>query len=258
MDLEGTVALVTGGASGIGAACARALAARGARTLIADLQDELGQEVAKETGGVFVHVDVSDAESVIRAVDVAEEMGPLRALLNCAGIGWSARIIGRDGRYESSHPVEDMRRMLEVNVVGTFNCARIGATAISKVDPLADGERGSILNVGSVAAFDGQIGQVAYAASKGGVVAMTLPMARDLAVVGIRVNAIVPGLVDTPIYGTGEAADQLKARLEGDLLFPKRFGEPEELAAVAMELISNSYVNAAVVRVDAGIRMPPK
>jgi NAD(P)-dependent dehydrogenase (short-subunit alcohol dehydrogenase family) len=258
MDLNGISAIVTGGASGIGEACARQLAGRGAKVVVADLQDEKGNALASEIGGAFAHVDVTNADDVIAAVELAKEMGPLRALVNSAGIGWATRTIGRDGDYASAHDLDVYRKVIEVNLIGTFNCTRLVATAISTTEPLEDNERGAIVNISSVAAFDGQIGQAAYSSSKGGVVGMTLPVARDLSAAGIRVNTIAPGLIDTPIYGSGEGSEAFKAKLEEGVLFPKRLGRPDELASMAVELLGNSYMNAEVIRVDGGIRMPPK
>ncbi|MDA8273932.1 MAG: SDR family oxidoreductase [Actinomycetota bacterium] len=258
MDINGVSAIVTGGASGIGEASARLLAARGAHVVVADLQDDKGKSVADEIGGAFAHVDVTSTDDVIGAVELAKELGPLRVLVNSAGIGWATRVIGKDGRYESAHDLDLFRKVIEINLVGTFNCIRIAATAMSTTEPLADGERGAIVNMASVAAFEGQTGQDAYSASKGGIVGMTLPIARDLSVVGIRVNTVAPGLIDTPIYGEGEASEAFKANLEKGVLFPKRLGHPEELASMVVELATNSYVNAQTVRVDGGIKMQPK
>ena len=258
MDINGISAIVTGGASGIGAATARRLAAAGAKVVIADLNDELGGKLAAELGGTFCHVDVTDTDEVIAAVDTAVEMGPLRAVVNSAGFAPGARTIGRDGSYDSAFDIDLWRKVIDVNLTGTFNVTRIAATAMSRTEPLEDGERGAIVNMASVAAFEGQIGQAAYSASKGAIVGMTLPIARDLAVVGIRVNAVAPGLIDTPIYGEGEAAEQFKDRLKGDVLFPDRLGRPDELARMVLELIANPYMNAQVVRVDGGVRLGPK
>lgn len=227
--------------------------------MVVDMQDEKGEKVASEIGGAFCHADVTNTDEVIAAVDTAMEMAPLRVLVNCAGIGWATRTIGKDGQYSSAHDLEVFRKVIDVNLVGTFNCIRIAATAMSRTEPLnEDGERGAIVNTASVAAFDGQIGQAAYSASKGGVVGMTLPVARDLAAVGIRVNTIAPGLIDTPIYGQGEASEAFKERLKKDVLFPKRLGFAEEFATMAVELVTNSYMNAAVLRLDGGVRMQPK
>jgi NAD(P)-dependent dehydrogenase (short-subunit alcohol dehydrogenase family) len=180
-------------------------------------------------------------------------------LVNSAGIGWAQRTIGRDGAYESAHDLDAFRKVVAINLLGTFDAIRIAATAMSRNEPLDEsGERGAIVNLASVAAFDGQIGQASYSASKGGVVGMTLPIARDLAAVGIRVNTIAPGLIDTPIYGEGEASEEFKANLERGVLFPKRLGAPEELASMVVEAATNSYLNAETIRVDGGIRMQPK
>ncbi len=258
MDLNGTSAIVTGGGSGLGEATVRQLAQRGARVVVVDLQEDKGEAVAKDTGGVFVKADVADTDQVIAAVEAAKELGPLRALVTAAGVGWATRTVGRDGSYESAHDLAIFRKVLEVNLVGTFNCIRLAATAMSQNEPLADDERGAIVTVASVAAFDGQIGQASYSASKGGVVGMTLPVARDLAAVGVRVNCIAPGLIDTPIYGSGEGAEEFKNKLKRDVLFPKRLGSAEEFATMALELLTNSYMNAEVIRVDGGVRMQPK
>jgi len=258
MELNGISAIVTGGASGIGEGCARLLAGRGAKVVIADLQDDKGNALASEIGGAFAHVDVTNTDDVIAAIELAKEMGPLRALVNSAGVGWATRTIGKDGSYDSAHDLDVFRKVIEINLIGTFNCMRLAATAMSTTEPLESGERGAIVNMASVAAFDGQIGQASYSASKGGVVGMTLPVARDLSAVGIRVNTVAPGLIDTPIYGEGEGSEAFKANLEKGVLFPKRLGSAEELASMVVELLGNSYMNAETIRVDGGIRMPPK
>lgn len=260
MDLNGISAIVTGGASGLGAATARALAARGARVVVADLgrQQDKGEALAKEIDGIFAPCNVTEPSEVIGAVEAAKELGPLRALVTAAGVGWATRTIGRDGQYESAHSLEQFSTVVSINLIGTFNCIRLAATAMSQTEPLADGERGSIVTVASVAAFDGQIGQASYSASKGGVVGMTLPVARDLSAVGVRVNCIAPGLIDTPIYGEGEGSEAFKDKLKRDVLFPKRLGTADEFAGMATELLANSYMNAEVIRVDGGVRMQPK
>ncbi len=258
VDINGASAIVTGGASGIGAATARQLAAKGARVVVADLQAERGQELAHEIGGVFVSVDVTNTEQIEDAVNTAADLGPLRALVNSAGVGWAQRTIGKDGEFASAHNLDAYKKVLAINLVGTFDCIRLAATVMSRNEPTETGERGAIVNMTSVAAFDGQIGQAAYSSSKGGVVGMTLPVARDLSAVGIRVNTVAPGLIDTPIYGEGEHAEAFKAKLGESVLFPHRLGKPDELASMVIELITNSYMNAEVVRVDGGIRMPPK
>ena len=258
MEITGAVALVTGGASGLGEATARLLAARGARVAILDLDEERGPMVAEEIGGLFARADVRDEAEVITAVDAAAGLGPLRILVNCAGISIPARTIGRDGEYASAHDLGAFQFIVGVNLIGSFNCARLAATAMSRTEPDADGQRGAILNTSSIAAFDGQIGQTAYSASKGGIAGMTLPLARDLAVVGIRVNTIAPGMIDTPIYDSAPDPEALKERLEQDILVPHRLGTAEEFASLALELLTNPYMNAEVVRLDGGARLQPK
>jgi len=256
MELEGASALVTGGASGIGEASARHLSVLGARPVIADLNEEKGKAVAEELKGTFVKTDVSDSDQVQAAVDAALELGPLRAVVNAAGLGNANRTVNREGK---PFPLDQFEFVIRINLIGTFNCLRLAASAMSQQDPCdGEGQRGAVVNIASVAAFDGQIGQAAYSASKGGVVGMTLPIARDLAAVGIRVNTIAPGLIDTPIYGTGEASDKFKANLGQNVLFPKRLGVGSELASMVAECITNDYMNGEVIRVDGGIRMPPK
>jgi NAD(P)-dependent dehydrogenase (short-subunit alcohol dehydrogenase family) len=260
MDIKGASAIVTGGASGIGEASVRLLAKAGAKVVIADLerQADVGNALAKEVGGAFCPVDVTNTDDIVNAVEMAKSMGPLRVLVNSAGIGWAQRTIGKDGSYESAANLDAFKKVIAVNLIGTFDAIRIAATAMSQTEPLEDGERGAIVNIASVAAFDGQIGQNAYSASKGGVVGMTLPVARDLAAVGVRVNTVAPGLIDTPIYGTGDASEAFKANLQKGVLFPQRLGKPEQLASMVLECVTNSYMNAETIRVDGGIRMPPK
>lgn len=258
MELSGSSAVVTGGASGIGAAAARQLAAKGAKVVVADLQEDAGNAVADQIGGAFCKVDVTNTDDIINAVEMATSMGPLKALVNSAGIGWAQRTVGKDGSYDSAANLEAFQRVININLIGTFDCIRLGATAMSRNEPDEFGERGAICNLASVAAFDGQIGQASYSASKGGVVGMTLPIARDLAAVGVRVNTVAPGLIDTPIYGEGEASEQFKANLQRGVLFPQRLGSPDELASMVVECITNSYMNAETIRVDGGIRMQPK
>ncbi len=258
MDINGVSAIVTGGASGIGAATARLLAAKGAKVVIADLQADKGEALAKEIGGAFCKVDVTKTEEIINAIEMAKDMGPLRVLVNSAGIGWAQRTVGKGGSYDTAANLDAYKKVIAINLVGTFDCIRLAATAMSVTEPLADGERGAIVNIASVAAFDGQIGQAAYSSSKGGVVGMTLPIARDLAAVGVRVNTVAPGLINTPIYGEGEGSEQFKEKLQTGVLFPNRLGYSTELASMVVECITNSYVNAETIRVDGGIRMPPK
>jgi NAD(P)-dependent dehydrogenase (short-subunit alcohol dehydrogenase family) len=258
MELKNSSAIVTGGASGIGASAARLLANKGAKVVVADLQADKGEALAKEIGGAFCKVDVTNTQDIINATEMAKSMGPIRALVNSAGIGWAQRTVGKDGSYDSAANLDAFKKVIAINLVGSFDCIRIVATAMSRNEPLAHGERGAIVNIASVAAFDGQIGQASYSASKGGVVGMTLPIARDLAAIGVRVNTVAPGLIDTPIYGQGEASEQFKANLQKGVLFPQRLGDPEELASMVLECITNSYMNAETIRVDGGIRMPPK
>ena len=258
MDISGSTAIVTGAASGIGAACARQLAAKGATVVVADLQADKGEELAAEINGVFAQVDVTNTEQITAAVNAAAEIAPLRAVVNSAGIGWAQRTIGRDGQIESAHDLDAFKKVIAINLIGTFDMVRQAATVMSRNEPDADGQRGAIVNLASVAAFDGQIGQASYSASKGGVVGMTLPVARDLSASGIRLNTIAPGLIDTPIYGEGPDSEAFKAKLGESVLFPKRLGVPDELASMVVECLTNSYMNAEVIRVDGGIRMPPK
>ncbi|MBB6627182.1 SDR family oxidoreductase [Nocardioides sp. KIGAM211] len=258
MDINGASAIVTGASSGIGAAVARQLAAKGAVVVVADLQADKGEALAAEIGGVFARVDVTDTDQITAAVNAAAEIAPLRAVVNSAGIGWAQRTIGRDGQIESAHDLGAFTKVIQINLIGTFDMVRQAATVMSRNEPDADGQRGAIVNMASVAAFDGQIGQASYSASKGGVVGMTLPVARDLSASGIRLNTIAPGLIDTPIYGEGEQAEAFKAKLGESVLFPKRLGVPDELASMVVECLTNNYMNGETIRVDGGIRMPPK
>jgi NAD(P)-dependent dehydrogenase (short-subunit alcohol dehydrogenase family) len=256
MELEGASVLVTGGASGIGEASARRLSVLGAKPVICDLNEEKGKTVASELKGEFVKTDVADPDQVQAAVEAAQGLGPLRALVNAAGIGNANRTVNREGK---PFPLEQFEFVIRVNLIGSFNCLRLAAAAMSQQDPVdGDGQRGAVVNLASVAAFDGQIGQAAYSASKGGIVGLTLPVARDLAAVGIRVNTIAPGLIDTPIYGQGEGSEKFKANLGRNVLFPKRLGYASELASMVVECITNDYMNGETLRVDGGIRMPPK
>jgi len=253
MEVQGIAAVITGGASGLGAAAGRKLAGEGAHVIIADLQDAAGRQIADEINGTFLHTDVTDAEQVQAAIDAAVDRGDLRVLVNCAGIGSPSRTLNRAGE-----PMDLglFAKIVEINLIGTFNAIRLAASAMSRTDQLTSGQRGVIVNTASVAAFDGQIGQAAYAASKGGIVGMTLAVARDLAVVGIRVNTIAPGIIDTPLLaGLGEPARESLAK---QVLFPKRLGHPDEFADLAYHIIRNDYVNAETIRMDGGIRMQPK
>ena len=199
MDIKDVSAIVTGGASGIGAAVSRMLASYGAKVVVADLQEDKGNALAKEIGGAFCKVDVTVTQDIINVTEMAKSMGPVRVLVNSAGIGWAQRTVGKGGTYETAADLDAFKRVIAINLVGTFDCIRIVGTAMSTTEPLEHGERGAIVNIASVAAYDGQIGQASYSASKGGVVGMTLPIARDLSAIGVRINTVSPGLIDTPI-----------------------------------------------------------
>jgi len=256
MDINGASAIVTGGASGIGAATARLLASKGAKVVIADLQADKGSALADEIGGAFCKVDVTNTDDIVNAVEMAKSMGPLRVLVNSAGIGWAQRTVGKDGSYESAANLDAFKKVIAINLVGSFDCIRIAATAMSTTEPMEYGERGAIVNIASVAAFDGQIGQASYSASKGGVVGMTLPIARDLAGDGIRVNCILPGIFNTPLMNA--APPQVKEALAASVPFPKRLGNAEDYASLALQMITNPYFNGEDVRLDGAIRMAPR
>jgi NAD(P)-dependent dehydrogenase (short-subunit alcohol dehydrogenase family) len=247
MNLNGTSAIVSGGASGLGEATARALAAAGATVVIADLNDAGGKRIADEINGLFARTDVSDETSVQAAVDMAAAAGPpLRTAVSCAGDG-------------TPHDLASYQKVIAINLIGTFNVMRIAAAAMARTEPAdADGQRGVIINTSSVAGIEGQTGQIAYSASKGGIIGMTVPAARDLSVVGVRVNTICPGIINTPIYGFAEDAEEFKAKLVAPVVFPKRMGRPDEFASLVRALIENDYMNAEVVRFDGGIRFQPK
>ena len=256
MDINGASAIVTGGASGIGAASARLLASKGAKVVIADLQEEKGKALADEIGGAYCKVDVTNTDDIINAVEMAKSMGPLRVLVNSAGIGWAQRTVGKDGSYESAANLDAFKKVIAINLIGSFDCIRIAATAMSTTEPMEYGERGAIVNIASVAAFDGQIGQASYSASKGGVVGMTLPIARDLADKQIRVVTIAPGLFDTPLLaGLPEPA---KASLGAQVPHPSRLGKPSEYGALAVHIVENPMLNGEVIRLDGAIRMAPR
>jgi NAD(P)-dependent dehydrogenase (short-subunit alcohol dehydrogenase family) len=249
MELNGIGALVAGGASGLGEATARELAARGARVTVADLNEERGTALADELGGAFVSADVTDEAQVQAAVDAVEG---LRFAVSCAGIGWAERTVGKNGAAQ----LQPFETVIRVNLIGTFNVLRLSAAAMSRGEPDAEGERGAVVMTASVAAFDGQIGQTAYSASKGGVVGLTLPAARDLARQGIRVCTIAPGLFDTPLLaGLPEEARQA---LGASIPFPPRLGRPEEYARLACHIAENMMLNGEVIRLDGAIRMAPK
>lgn len=251
MQLDGISALVTGGASGLGRATATRLAAGGARVVVVDLPSSPGEAVAKELGGVFVPTDVTSEAEVETAVLAASELAPLRVAVNCAGTAIAERTVGKLG----PHPLPDFARVVQVNLVGTFNVIRLAAAAMGESEPV-DGERGVIVNTASVAAFDGQIGQAAYSASKGGVVGMTLPIARDLAPRLIRVVTIAPGLFETPMLaGLPEEARQ---SLGAQVPHPSRLGRPEEYAALVEHIVANQMLNGETIRLDGAIRMAPR
>jgi NAD(P)-dependent dehydrogenase (short-subunit alcohol dehydrogenase family) len=253
MDIAGASAVVTGGASGLGAATARKLAGAGMNLVIVDINDELGEATAAEVNGAYVRADVTSEEDLQAAIDAAVEMAPVRVLVNCAGIGPPQRTLNRDG---SPHDLGRFRKIIDVNLIGTFNAIRLAAAAMAQNEALADNERGAIVNTASVAAYDGQIGQAAYSASKGGIVGMTLPVARDLSSIGVRVNTIAPGIIDTPLLAG--LPDPAKESLGQQVLHPKRLGLPEEYADLALLLVTHSYMNGESIRMDGGIRMAPK
>ncbi len=253
MQLKDQAAIVTGGASGLGAATARRLAKEGAKVAVCDLNTKLAETVAKEIGGVAVTCDVADSASAEAAIAAAAKAhGPARVLINCAGIGVAKRVVGREGPMA----LADFERVIKVNLIGSFNMLRLATAEMSKLAPLENGERGVVVSTASVAAYDGQIGQSAYSASKGGIVSMTLPIARELAQFGIRVLAIAPGLFLTPLLAMlpQEAQDSLAASIP----FPRRLGDPSEFASLVMQMIDNPYLNGEVVRLDASLRMAPK
>lgn len=251
MDIRGAVALVSGGASGLGEATVRALAAAGAQVLIADLNEQRGQALASELGAHFVKTDVSDGEQVQAAVDAASSLGTLRAVLSCAGIGAVMRTVDKTGK---PHDMAVFQRVISVNLFGTFNMLRLGAARLAQNEPDAAQQRGVIINTASIAAFDGQVGQAAYAASKGAVVGMTLPVARDLGKLGIRVCTLCPGTMDTPLLAAlPEAA---RKTLAENIPFPSRLGLPSEFAKLALHVIDNDYLNGEAIRLDGALRMP--
>jgi NAD(P)-dependent dehydrogenase (short-subunit alcohol dehydrogenase family) len=249
-------AVVTGGASGLGEATTRALASRGVAVTILDLQADRGAALAAELGGstTFVRTDVTDEASVQAAVEEATGKDrPLRIAVNCAGIGWAQRTVGRNGE---PHDLEPFVRTVMVNLVGTFNVLRLAAAAMSRTEPEEDGERGVVVNTASIAAYDGQIGQTAYAASKGGIVGLTLPAARDLSSVGVRVCTIAPGLVDTPLLGS--LPEEARIALAANIPFPKRLARPADFAQLALAIVEHGYLNGEVVRMDGALRMAPR
>jgi NAD(P)-dependent dehydrogenase (short-subunit alcohol dehydrogenase family) len=254
MQLQGQAVLVSGGASGLGAETARQLAAAGARVAILDVNMEAGQALAAEIGAIALACDITDSASVTAALDAAEAAhGPARVLVNCAGIGGAKRLVGRDG---SAMPLEDFSRIIHVNLIGTFNMTRLAAARMVAQEGLEDGERGVIILTSSVAAFDGQIGQEAYAASKGGLTSLTLPLARDLAQFGVRVMTIAPGLFMTPLLF--KLPEEVQQSLAASIPFPKRLGKASEFAALACHIVGNLSLNGEVIRLDGALRLAPR
>ena len=252
MQISDNAAIVTGGASGLGGATARALAARGAKVFALDLPKAVAN--AESVDGVtYVEADVTSAEQVQAAVDTVVAAGaPLRITVNCAGVGTAGRVVGKNG----PHDLDTYRKVIEVNLIGTFNVLRLAADAIAKTPELADGQRGVVINTASVAAFDGQIGQAAYSSSKGGVVGLTLPAARELASFGIRVMTIAPGIIDTPMLAG--VSEEFRAGLAAGVPFPKRLGRPDEYAQLAVDIVEHDYLNGEVIRMDGALRMAPR
>jgi NAD(P)-dependent dehydrogenase (short-subunit alcohol dehydrogenase family) len=254
MEFKDAVVIVTGGASGLGGATAEAVVAGGGKVIIADVNATLGEEKARALGAAarFVKCDVTSEADGQAVVDAATAFGTLRGLVNCAGIGTAAKTVGKDGPAK----LADFVRVVNINLIGTFNMIRLAATAMCRTEPNAEGERGVIVNTASVAAYDGQIGQAAYSASKGGIVGMTLPIARDLMTEGIRVNTILPGIFKTPLLAG--LPDNVKDALAASVPFPKRLGEPDEYAQLAEFMIACGYMNGESVRCDGAIRMAPR
>ncbi|MBK7990681.1 MAG: SDR family NAD(P)-dependent oxidoreductase [Comamonadaceae bacterium] len=254
MNIQGQAALVTGGGSGLGEATARELARLGAKVAVLDINLANAEQVAADIGGVAIQCDITDGASLQAAIEqAAAAHRPARILAHIAGIGAAKRVIGKDG---NAAPLEDFARIINVNLIGTYNAARLFAAACARLDPLEDGERGVMVFTASVAAFDGQVGQQAYSASKGGVVGMTLPMARDLAQWGIRVCTIAPGLFSTPLMRT--LPEPVQASLAASIPFPPRLGKPEEFASLAAHIVTNTHLNGEVIRLDGALRMAPR
>jgi NAD(P)-dependent dehydrogenase (short-subunit alcohol dehydrogenase family) len=255
MDISGCAALVTGGASGLGEATARALASHGADVTIIDLNEEAGKAIFAETDGAirFVAADVTDPGAIREAIALASSREPLRVAVNCAGIAIGERTLDRSG---TPADLERFTQVLQVNLIGTYNVAAHAAAEMARAEPLSYGERGVIVNTASIAAFDGQIGQTAYAASKGGIVGMTLPMARDLSAIGIRVNTVAPGVFDTSLLAG--LNDEMREALAANVPFPKRLGEPGDYAKLVLAIIDNGYINGETIRMDGALRMAPR
>lgn len=252
MEIKNKVFIVTGGASGLGAGTAKMLCTNGAQVVLADVQDEAGQALAKELGQRYVHCDVTQDQDARAAVAAALELGPLFGLINCAGIAPAAKTVGKNG----AHPLDMFQKVISINLIGSFNMIRVASEAMSKNEADPTGERGVLINTASVAAYDGQIGQAAYAASKAGVVGMTLPVARDLAPLGIRCVTIAPGIFGTPMmFGMPQAVQD---SLAASIPFPSRFGKPEDYAKLVHQIVTNEMLNGETIRLDGAIRMPPK
>ncbi len=255
MEIQNQVALVTGGASGLGAACVRRFSGQRMKVVILDRDEERGKALASELGENvrFVQADVSSESEVQKAINLAQEaFGGLNVAINCAGVAWASRTVGKEG----PHPLDLFESVIRINLIGTFNVIRLAAARMSQNTPNAEGERGVIINTASVAAFDGQIGQAAYSASKGGIVSMTLPIARELARVGIRVMTIAPGIFETPMVGG--MTPEIQASLASQIPFPSRLGRPDEYAQLAQNIIEHPYLNGEVIRLDGAVRMQPK
>jgi NAD(P)-dependent dehydrogenase (short-subunit alcohol dehydrogenase family) len=255
LEIENSVFFVTGGSSGLGAATARLLANGGGHVVIADVNDEAGESISGEIGeeARFVHTDVTDEESVQAALEATREaFGGVHGLVNCAGVGPAKKVLGRKG----PHPLEDFAKTVKINLIGTFNTIRLAAAVMAENEPTGDGERGVVINTASVAAYDGQIGQAAYAASKGGVVSLTLPVAREFAAIGVRVVTIAPGIFETPMLAA--LPEEARESLGKQVPFPPRLGKPEEYAALVRHIIENEMLNGEVVRLDGAIRMAPR
>jgi NAD(P)-dependent dehydrogenase (short-subunit alcohol dehydrogenase family) len=249
MKIADKVAIVTGGASGLGGACTRMICAAGGKAIVVDVNQDAGTAIAAETGAMFVKADVSDAAAIEAVV---KQAGRVDILINCAGIGVSQRVISKDG----AAPLADFERVIRVNLIGTYNCIRVAAAAMATNAVDEGGERGVIINTASIAAFDGQIGQSAYSASKGGIVGMTLPLARDLSKLCIRVMTIAPGVFDTPLLS--KLPPEVKQVLGANVPHPSRLGDPAEYASLAQHIIENAMLNGEVIRIDGALRMPPK
>ena len=253
MQLDGQIALITGGASGLGEGTAKEFIAAGAKVALLDMQEDKGAQVAEETGAFFVKCDVTSEDDVLAALEaVKAELGVPRILVNCAGIGGAKKTTSRG----EPHPLDHFQRIISVNLIGTFNCIRLATTQMVDLDPMADGERGVVINTASVAAYDGQVGQAAYAASKGGIVGMTLPVARDLADKGIRVCTIAPGIFETPLLGT--LPEDIRQSLANSVPFPQKLGQASEYAQLARQIVENVMLNGETIRLDGAIRMAPR